>query len=76
MEGQCKLDSHDLNANGFLGLLVFDFGEKSCNNRKVVENMFYHIAYLLISPSGVMCRDNGLSFIHLCQGAWHMREPH
>ena len=28
MEGQCKLDSHDLNANGFLGLLVFDFGEK------------------------------------------------
>jgi len=28
MEGQCKLDSHDLNANGFLGLLVFDFGGK------------------------------------------------
>ena len=29
MEGQCKLNSHDLNANGFLGLLVFDFEGKT-----------------------------------------------
>ena len=46
MEGLCKPDSHDLNANGLLGL--FFRIRKNCNNR-VAANIFCHIAYLPIS---------------------------
>lgn len=67
MEGLHKPDSHALNASGLLG---FGFKsrkkkKKKCSNRKVVANIFYHIAYLLILPSEFMIvfEDRGLCLL-------------
>lgn len=40
-------------------------GKKKCSNRKVVANIFYHIAYLFIFPSKFMTffKDIGLCLL-------------
>lgn len=56
VEGQNWPDSHDLNTNGLLGF-IFKI-RKNYNNRRVVPNIFDHIAYLLrdyIFEDGGLC---------------------
>lgn len=61
MEGLDKPDSYALNDSGLL------FKKKKSSNRKVVANIFYYIAYLLIFPSEFMTfledRDLCLLFV-------------
>lgn len=64
VEGQNRPDTHDLNTNGLHGF-IFKM-RKNYNNRRVVPNIFNHIAYLLTEII-FLRTEASVFYLHLLQ---------